>query len=396
MPHKYLYKCSVCSSENLQQIIDLPSLPLTGLYFPNSKLAKNSAKYDQGLNQCQECGHAQLRVAIEPKEVYDETYTHRTSGSSISKNGNDYLYNYINQNYEINNQTKYLELGCNDGYLLKKFSKHTNSACGLDPIWLDNNPPKNERYKIFGGFANDISNILPPEFRPNLVVSAHTFEHTISIFEDLKCVVDFADENANIIIEMPSFDTLIRLRRFDQVFHQHIQYISEASISRLVERLNCELIDIHYNFNYWGGTVIYAFKKKLPNIFQKIPKETISKELVNDSLEDFYKFKSSLEKQISFHKQIYYLGAAQMLPILNYHIGSNIPNILGIVDDNESRIGKFLPSLDIETISFNDLKKIDLYSTGFIIGAIDSSRALIQRTKELEIANIYSFYQNII
>ena len=136
--------------------------------------------------------------------------------------------------------------------------------------------------------------------------------------------------------------------------------------------------------------------KKLPNIFQKIPKETISKELVNDSLEDFYKLKSSLEKQISFHKQIYYLGAAQMLPILNYHIGSNIPNILGIVDDNESRIGKFLPSLDIETISFNDLKKIDLYSTGFIIGAIDSSRALIQRTKELEIANIYSFYQNII
>lgn len=396
MPHKYLYKCSVCSSENLQQIIDLPSLPLTGLYFPNRKLAKESAKYDQGLNQCQVCGHAQLRIAIEPKEVYDDTYTHRTSGSSISKNGNDYLYNYITKNYEINNQTKYLELGCNDGYLLKKFSKDANSACGLDPIWLDNKPPKNERFKIFGGFANDISNILPAEFRPNLVVSAHTFEHTISIFEDLKCVIDYADEDANIIIEMPSFDTLIRLRRFDQVFHQHIQYISEASISRLVERLNCELIDIHYNFNYWGGTVIYAFKKNSPKIFQKIPKETISKELVKDSLEDFYKFKSSLEKQISFHKQIYYLGAAQMLPILNYHIGSNIPNILGIVDDNESRIGKFLPTLDIEIISFKDLKKIDLYSAGFIIGAIDSSRALIQRTKELGIANIYSFYQNII
>ena len=261
---------------------------------------------------------------------------------------------------------------------------------------IKNTPPQSDSYKIFGGYANEVQNKIPQKYSPTLVVSAHTFEHTVSLFDELKFVVDFAEEDSDFVIEMPSFDTLLRLRRFDQVFHQHIQYISEASISRLVERLNCELIDIHYNFNYWGGTVIYAFKKNSPKIFQKIPKETISKELVKDSLEDFYKFKSSLEKQIAFHKQIYYLGAAQMLPILNYHIGSNIPNILGIVDDNESRIGKFLPSLDIEIISFKDLKKIDLYSAGFIIGAIDSSRALIQRTKELGMANIYSFYQNII
>ena len=62
---------------------------------------------------------------------------------------------------------------------------------------------------------------------------------------------------------------------------------------------------------------------------------------------DFYKFKSSLEKQISFHKQIL-PWCCSNVAILNYHIGSNIPNILGIVDDNESRIVK-LPSLDIET-----------------------------------------------
>ena len=104
-----------------------------------------------------------------------------------------------------------------------------------------------------------------------------------------------------------------------------------------------------------------------------------------------------LEKQISFHKVIYYLGAAQMLPILHYHIGKHIPKVSGILDDNESRIGKFLPSLEeIETFSFDDLGKLDLYSAGFVIGAVDSSRAIIKRTKDLGMANIYSFYQNII
>ena len=182
--------------------------------------------------------------------------------------------------------------------------------------------------KFLGDLLMKSLNILNPVFRPNLVVSAHTFEHTISIFEDLKCAVDFADENANIIIEMPSFDTLIRLRRFDQVFHQHIQYISEASISKLVGRLNCELIDIRYNFNYWGSTVIFAFRKSFPKIAQKISPKTINKGPINESLKDFNNFKNILEKQISFHKVIYYLGAAQMLPILHYHIGSSISQIV--------------------------------------------------------------------
>ena len=397
MANKHLSRCTVCSSENLKEIIDLPLLPLTGLYFPDKKLAKKSVSYDQGLNQCQDCGHAQLKNAIDPNEVYDETYTHRSSGSSISRNGNDYLYKYINSNYQINKKTKLLELGCNDGYLLEKLSKNALYSCGIDPIWLDRDPPISEKFTIFGGFANQISKKLTPIHKPNLVVSAHTFEHTVSIFEELKCAVDFADDNADFIIEMPSFDTLIRLRRFDQVFHQHIQYISEASISKLVERLNCELIDIHYNYNYWGGTVIFAFRKSSSRILQKISPQIISQNLINESLNDFNKFKHILERQISFHKEIYYLGAAQMLPILHYHIGEYIPKVLGILDDNESRIGKFLPSLEhIETFSFRNLEKLDLYSAGFIIGAVDSSRAIIKRTKDLGMANIYSFYQNII
>ena len=73
------------------------------------------------------------------------------------------------------------------------------------------------------------------------------------------------------------------------------------------------------------------------------------------------------------------------------------PHIWDILDDNESRIGKFLPTLqDIETFSFRDLENLDLYSAGFIIGAVDSSRAIINRTRVLGMANIYSFYQNII
>lgn len=396
MINKILNTCSICGSNNLTEILELPSLPLTGLYFPSKELARNSTPYDQGLRRCETCGHAQLKTAIDPLKVYDETYTHRSSGSSISKAGNDFLYSYIKKRYKINSDTKLLEIGCNDGYLLKKISQSTDSACGIDPIWLEKEPPSSNSYQIFGGYANNIDRIIPEKLRPNLVISAHTFEHTVSLFEELKCVVDFAEDNAEFIIEMPSFDTLIRLRRFDQVFHQHIQYISESSILELIKRLNCSLLDISYNFNYWGGTVIFSFRKTLSNPLVHITSKRLNLEKVNFALSDFNSFKNMLGRQLEFHDEIYYIGAAQMLPILHYHLKPEIKNLVGILDDNILRIGTYLPSLDVE---INSLSNIDLnktLSSGKIIGAVDSGKALISRAKEIGLSNIYSFYQNII
>ena len=397
MPNKQLKKCSICSSNNLKELLDLPSLPLTGLYFPTKEQALSSdSYYDQGLNMCKVCGHVQLRNAIDPAKVYDETYTHRSSGSPISKSGNDFLFNYLKTKFNINSETKLLEVGCNDGYLLEKTSLKTKSAIGIDPIWIKNTPPKSDSYQIVGGYASEVQSKIPPKYSPNFVVSAHTFEHTVSLFDELKFVVDFADEGSDFVIEMPSFDTLLRLRRFDQVFHQHIQYISESSISALVNRLKCTLIDIQYNYNYWGGTVIFSFKKGLHKDHNFLIKKINSLSSIEKGISDFNLYRNLLSRQVSFHEKIYYLGAAQMLPILHYHLKSEIPNIEAIFDDNKLRIGKFLPSLDKDIIPLAEIKKEEFFSSGLIVGAVDSGKALISRTRDIGLANIYSYYQNII
>lgn len=396
MENKLLDKCCVCNSNNLEKVLDLPSLPLTGLYFPNLELANKSKAYDQGLNRCRDCGHAQLKNAIDPQKVYDTTYTHRSSGSSISKAGNDFLYQYIIKNYKIDNKTKLLEVGCNDGYLLEKISKPCLSACGIDPIWINREVPSSKDFNMYGGYASEIKELIPSEFQPNLVVSAHTFEHTVSLFEELKCVVDFAEENTNFVIEMPSFDTLIRLRRFDQVFHQHVQYISESSIAKLVERLNCNLKEITYNFNYWGGTVIFTFTKSALKQSKNKYIKKLDYELINKSIIDFNFFKEILGRQLSFHKDVYYLGAAQMLPILHYHLKSEIKNLSGILDDNSERCGTYLPSINKEISLLTNVKKDEIASSAKIIGAVDSGKALIKRAQEIGLFNIYSLYQNII
>ena len=79
--------------------------------------------------------------------------------------------------------------------------------------------------------------------------------------------------------------------------------------------------------------------------------------------------------------KIFAFGAAQMLPIIQYHLGTDFNLISEIFDDNIDRVGKFFPLLDIKIKSIENL---NLNSTDtFIITALDSSKPIIKRLLQL-------------
>ena len=84
-----------------------------------------------------------------------------------------------------------------------------------------------------------------------------------------------------------------------------------------------------------------------------------------------------------------------MLPIIDYHLNtSKKPKY--ILDDNPERIGRYLPALPVEIVSLSADKFNKIENCSYVIGAIDSSKSIISRSKDLGITNLYSIFQNII
>ena len=73
---------------------------------------------------------------------------------------------------------------------------------------------------------------------------------------------------------------------------------------------------------------------------------------------------------------VYAYGAAQMLPILNYHIGETFDLVKEIFDDNPDRIGKYFPGDSRRIKSFKEFK-FEPKDT-VLITALDSTKPLIQ------------------
>jgi hypothetical protein len=380
--------CNVCGSSSLETIFEAPSLPLTGLYILDGDKYEPPC-YDQSLLFCLNCGHGQLGYVIDAKMLYDDSYTHRTSTSQIAKAGNDFFYNTLKPLLRGRNIKSVLEVGCNDLYLLKKIQQlDFDSILGIDPVWRDKDHDLSPSVQVMGLFVEELELGKNIQIRPNLIISAHTFEHVHDFYKQMDLLVSLASEEALFVIEVPCFESMIKTRRFDQVFHQHIQYTSIASMHRLIDRLGCSYLGHAINYAYWGGTLLFWFEKKSKSKSGCPEYSVIDFSFIKNSYQDFSISLINLDNQLrNLDEEIFGFGAAQMLPILAYHMKSRLEMMSAILDDNIERTNTRLPSIYpiIKTPKIEEVR-----GSSVVITALDSSRPIMKRLIELNPRRIIS------
>lgn len=373
-----LKTCNVCNSNELETVWELPDFPLTGIYVENPQDVSYDNEYRQELQFCQNCSHAQLGNQINPTFLYRDTYTHRTSESPISADGNRYLLEYIRSvtgNREFN---QVLEIGCNDLFLLDNLKDRSRNQAGVDPIWSDGVNVSEAGVRLWGGFAESVDYDTLLHTKADLVITAHTFEHITNPRLAIESLNGHLSEDCLFIVEVPSAERMLEQGRLDQVFNQHVNYYSVTSVEKLLSPLGFRLIDMDYNFSYWGGTQLLTFSRA-DQANHPIPKRQINRETYLQGVTTFLASMKNTSKQIENSRgPVYLYGAAQMLPSLIYHFSVEArEKIAGIIDDNPMRQNRYFPNLKTKIISSHDLP--DLSDATLVISALDSARPILSR-----------------
>jgi hypothetical protein len=374
-----LGRCPVCDSPRHARVLELPRLPLTGIYADAP--AEHFPAPDQALLLCAECGHGYLENVVDPVLLYRETYTHATGESSIARDVNDFLWSFLSSIIGARRFNCVLEVGCNDLYLMRRLRNVADFAVGLDPVWRgrENATPR-PNLRLVGSFLSEFDCGRELETPPDLVMASHTVEHIEDPYRQLQRLVDGASADALFCIEVPCFDTQLKNLRFDQVFHQHIQYFSLASMQRMIARLGCGIVAHTVNHRYLGGTLLVAFEKRTAGKALAAPPPEAGD--VAARIRAFKARYQALRRELAeFDGPVYGYGAAQTLPILAYHLGLRPKDFAAIIDDNPARVGKFYPDSSVPIVAAQNCR--DIADAGIVITALDSARTIMARALEL-------------
>ena len=115
-------------------------------------------------------------------------------------------------------------------------------------------------------------------------------------------MIKIVDDECLFVIETPSLDSIIRNGHFDQIFHQHQHYVSESSILELCNQLGLHFIEFKYNYQIWGGNVMYLFKKTKKTISNKKYLKKIKKANIKNLIMKFNEFKKQCIKRLVIWK----------------------------------------------------------------------------------------------
>jgi 2-polyprenyl-3-methyl-5-hydroxy-6-metoxy-1,4-benzoquinol methylase len=381
--YKNKIKCSICESKNLLKIIDLKKFPITGIYI-KKKIKKNFPYYiNQELKLCKKCGHLQLGKFVSPELLYNNLYSNRTSDNHLSSNGIKFFKNFLYETTKKKFFGNLLEVGCSDIKLIESLKNNFNHLCGIDPIWISKTKPKNKKFTIIGDFVEKIEFKKKIGNKIDVFVSAHNLEHIENPLNMLKTILKNTDNNTTFFIEVPDADLMIKNLRFDQVFHQHYHYFNFNSLNNLIRVLGCKIIKRKINPNFWGGSILIAFKKDNTVVKKKISNNYYS--IKRKIIKNYKKFKNKYKKlnNLILKKDINIgYGAGQMVPSFAYHLKSKLNFLDYIVDDNKKRSNKKYPFLYPDIKYF---KKPLLNNKKVLITALDGVDTISGKLKNMKI-----------
>ena len=353
-------ECRICSSNNLKLILDLGEQPPSNAFIKKEDLEKPEDKFPLRLYLCKECYLLQL-LDIVDKEILFKEYLYLTSASKPSVNHfKKYAYDVYEEFLKQSKNSLVIEIGSNDGTLLKEFKKLGATVLGIEPAKNIAKIANDAGITTENTFLNyDIVKKKSLEKKAAIIVGNNVFGHIDDLKEFMKCVKMLSKEKGVFIFEVPYLLNLIQKLEFDTVYHEHLSYFSLIPLMRLMDEFNLEIFDVKKQKVHGGTIRVFVseknnFKKTIN--FEKMIK--FEKEFGINEIQTYQKFsenvkelKNKLQNELlKFKKEgkiIFGYGApAKGNVLLNYcNIGTEFLDY--IIDTTPLKQGLYTPGMHI-------------------------------------------------
>jgi spore maturation protein CgeB len=358
--------CRICKDNQLEEIINLGNLHLTGIFpKPEEKINKSPLV----LMRCKNCGLIQLKHTYNLTEMYGKNYGyHSDLNSSMVKHLKE-LALYVEDKVRISPQDIILDIGSNDATFLKQFKR--GIKVGVDPTA--------EKFSYGYEGIQGFSEFFPSE-NLNKFLSGRKAKIITSIacFYDLEDPVKFAVEIEKLlsfdgiwVTEQSYLPSMVKNLAYDTICHEHLEYYGLKQIKEITDRSGLKIIDVDFD-NTNGGSfrVTIAQENSRHEVNQTLIDAILYfEEIFNTKMtfEDFknrvYNHREKIQRFLmelkSQGKNVSGYGASTKGNVLLQFCDITTDYIQNIVEVNPDKFGRVTPGSNIPIIEENGNEDMD-------------------------------------
>ena len=339
----YQSKCQVCGNKDLNNIINLGlQPPCDSLINLKEKDYFNESYFPLNFVWCKKCTLGQIDYAVDPSLLFYPEYPYRSGITSTLANNLISTAESIFKNYNYDLKKYALDIGSNDGTLLKGFKKKGMKVIGVEPTNISKIANKNSIFTINSFFTYKLTKkILKKYGKASIITGANVFAHIANLGDLLKGVKQLLNEDGIFVTESHYLLDIIKTTQYDSIYHEHLKYYSLKSIMILLKDYKLKVFHVERIPNYGGSIRIYA-----ANINNKKAK-------VNNSISKLL----NLEKRLGLYKLNTYKLFGQKIKKNRKDLNKLLTNILG---KNKSLCGVGAPGRASTLLNYCGISKFIL------------------------------------
>lgn len=359
--------CRVCRSELVAEVLDLGTTAFTGV-FP----ASPEEKIDHGrlsLLVCEGCGLVQLADSFPADVLYGDNYGYRSGLNASMLQHLRRTANRLERLAGLSAGDVVLDIGANDGSLLRSYTTPGITRVGIDPTIAKFREFYDDETICVADFFNAANFDSVSEQRAKVVTS-------IAMFYDLEDPVAFASDIRDSLtddglwhFEQSYMPWMLRSGAYDTICHEHLEYYSLTTIKRILDDAGMMIVDVATNAVNGGSIAVTAakangtwkpasiipewlLKEEARNRVHEVATWSAFADTVRSRQRDLHELLTALRDS---GKKVMGLGASTKGNVLLQTSGITADLLPYVGDVNPYKFGRFTPGTNIPIISEADV-----------------------------------------
>lgn len=253
--------CRMCGSKRLVKVWSFGETPLANAYLKPEDIGRGGEEPFASLDiyYCRDCCLAQMLDVVDPNVLFENYLYVSSTSPSFVKHFEDYAGHLIDR-FKLNAESLVVDIGSNDGILLKPLKAAGVKVLGIDPA------------ENLAAMANEagietIADFFTPELarrlaaergRADVISANNVFAHTDGVDIFVEAVKRLLSPRGVFVFEVQYLGDLIEKKLFDIIYHEHLCYYSVHPLVEFFAGCGMEVFDVERLPVHGGSLRVYV------------------------------------------------------------------------------------------------------------------------------------------
>jgi SAM-dependent methyltransferase len=361
--------CRLCDAHDLEHVMSLTPTPPANAFVRADQLDVPQPVFPLDIFFCRKCGHVQLLDVVDPDHLF-ANYVYVSGTSRVFVEHFRRYAETVIRDYVPAPPARIVDIGSNDGTLLRHFADRGYPVIGVDPARaIAAAATASGIPTVPAFFAPDLATRLRDEHGPAQVVTAN---NVLAHADDLGAIVDgvkmLLAPDGVFVFEVSYLVDVVERTLFDTIYHEHLAYHTVAPLVGFFERHGLELIRVEHVDTHGGSIRCVAQRAGAARPTDDSVDRAVARErsVGLDRPAALVAFARRIEAlRLEFRKvvdglktqrqRIAGFGAPAKATTLMYHFGIGRETIEFIVDDSPLKQHLFTPGLHVPVLPVEEL-----------------------------------------